>query len=155
MVETADGEIRVFILVVVLATTGDNRGHDSASCGRGELQAGHDGGFDLESIFDEEEFGECGVLAEMEHAGEPAWGWVGEDVEEVGWDAFRPDRYGAAEFLEPDLAPVLAHWAGEEFELAQDPEPFVEVEFDVLFDGGTEEPSAPASAFAVCDWAAY
>lgn len=149
-----DGEIRVFVVVVVLSTTGDNRGHDPASSGRGDLQAFHDCGFDLESIFDEEEFWECRVLAEMEHARETGRGWVGKNVEEVGWDAFRPDGYGAAELLEPDLAPVLAHWAGQELELSQDSEPFVEVEFDVLFDGGAEEAAAPASAFAVGDWAA-
>lgn len=61
----------------------------------------------------------------------------------------RPDGYRAAETLEPDFGPVLAQGAGEEFEVAEDFEPFVEVEFYVLFRGGAEEAASPAAAFAV------
>lgn len=35
--------------------------------------------------------------------------------------------------------------------MAQYSKPFVQVEFDVLFDGGAEESAAPAAAFAMCD----
>lgn len=33
--------------------------------------------------------------------------------------------------------------------MAEDAQPFVEVEFDILFDRGAEEAAAPAAAFAV------
>lgn len=38
--------------------------------------------------------------------------------------------------------------------MAEDAEPFVQVEFDVLFYSGAEEAAAPATAFAVGYWAA-
>lgn len=117
---------RVLGLFVVLTTARDDRGYDMIfGCRGGELQAPHDGGFEFESVFDEEEFWERALLPEVQHAGESGRGRVGEDVEEVGRDAFRPDGHGAAELLQPDLAPVLAHWPREEFEVAQNAEPFV------------------------------
>lgn len=75
-------------------------------------------------------------------------------MQEVGGDAFRPDGDGAAEFLEPNFAPVLAHGPWQEFEVTEDAKPFVQVEFDVLFYGGAEEAASPAPAFAVGYWAA-
>lgn len=41
--------------------------------------------------------------------------------------ALRPDSDGAVEFLEPDLAPVLAQGPWEEFQMPEDAEPFVQV----------------------------
>jgi hypothetical protein len=52
---------------------------------------------------------------------------------EVGGDAFRPDCDGAAEFLQPDLTPVLAHWSRQELEMAEDSKPFIHIEFYILF----------------------
>ena len=68
--------------------------------------------------------------------------------------ALRPDSDGAVEFLEPDLAPVLAQGPREKFQMAEDAEPFVQVEFDVLLDCGPEETAAPTPTFAVGDRAA-
>lgn len=39
--------------------------------------------------------------------------------------------------------------------MPQNSEPFVQVEFEVLFNCGTEEAAAPSSTFAVCDRSAY
>lgn len=114
-----------------------------------ELEAGHDSGFDFEAVFDKEEFRKGGLFAEVEHAGEAFGGRVGEDVEEVRRGGFGPDGNGAAELLQPDFAPILAHGPGKELEVAKDAQPFVEVEFDVLFNGGPKEAAAPATTFAV------
>jgi hypothetical protein len=70
---------------------------------------------------------------------------------EVGGDALGPDRDGAAEFLQPDLTPVLAQWSRQELEMAEDSKPFIHVEFDILFNCGPQKPSAPPAAFTMRD----
>lgn len=36
--------------------------------------------------------------------------------------------------------------------MPENAKPFVEVEFDILLNGSAEEPAAPTTAFAMCDW---
>lgn len=69
----------------------------------------------------------------------------------VGGDALGPDRNGAAEFLQPDLTPVLAQRSGQELEMAEDSKPLIHIEFDILLDRGPQKPSAPPAAFTMGD----
>lgn len=73
------------------------------------------------------------MLANMDHPHEAFWTWVGENMPEVRRNALWPDCDSAAEFLEPDLAPILAQRSWEEFQMPQNAEPFVQVKLDVLF----------------------
>lgn len=69
----------------------------------------------------------------------------------VGGDALGPDRNCAAEFLQPDLTPVLAQRSGQELEMAEDSKPLIHIEFDILLDRGPQKPSAPPAAFTMGD----
>lgn len=125
----------------------------------GALAAAHhdalfDQTLDLHAIGDEQQLGEGALLTGLQHARQPVGRRVAEDVPEVAGLAFRPDGDRAAEALQPDLGPVLAERARQEFEVAEHLEPFVQVEFEVLLGGGAEEAAAPAAAAAVRDGAA-
>lgn len=85
----------------------------------------------------------------MQHARQSLRSRIGEDSPEVGDDGARPDGDGAAELLEPDFGPVLAEGSRKKFEVAEDFEPFVKVEFEVLLGGTAEKTAAPAAAAAV------
>lgn len=67
----------------------------------------------------------------------------------VGRNALGPDCNGAAEFLQPDLTPVLAQRSRQELEMAEDSKPFIHIQFDILFDRGPQKPSAPPTAFTM------
>lgn len=87
----------------------------SGGAGRGEaVKTIQDGEFDFETVLDELDFGERALLACAEHAREALRAGIGEYVVEVGRDCFWPDSHSATEFLEPDFAPVLAHWSREQ-----------------------------------------
>lgn len=39
--------------------------------------------------------------------------------------------------------------------MSKNSKPFVQIKFDVLFDGSAQETAAPATSFAVRDWSPY
>lgn len=52
----------------------------------------------------------------------------------------------AVKLLQPDPGPVLVHKLGQEFQVAQDFEPFGEIQLQKLFNRGRQESSTPAFA---------
>ena len=118
-------------------------------------QAIHDLHLNPVAIPDELDLSKRTPLTLVQHPRQPIRTRVGKDVVKIRGDGFWPDGHGAAKFLQPDLAPVLAHGSREEFEVAQDFEPFVQVEFDVLLDRTAQEASTPASSPSMGYWTAY
>lgn len=95
-----------------------------------------DDSLDLHAIRDKAELGPAAFLPCGEHSPQSCWVGIAQDVPEVAEDALRPDRDRPTEALEPDLAPVLAKWAGKQLEMSEDLEVFLEVELDGCFKGG-------------------
>lgn len=60
-----------------------------------------------------------------------------------------PYRNRAGKLLKPDFGPVLTQGARKEFEVSDDFEPFVEIEFEILFCCATEETTSPAASATV------
>ena len=51
--------------------------------------------------------------------------------------------------MQPDFRPILSQGSRKKFEVPQYFEPFVEIEFEVLFCCAAEESTAPATTAAV------
>ena len=110
---------------------------------------------DLHPVRDEQQLREGRALPGLQHPREAFRGRVGQDVVKITELALRPNGHGAAELLQPDLRPVLAQRPWQQLEVAQDFQPFVEIEFEVLLGRGTEEAASPATAFPMGDGTAH
>lgn len=96
LVQSLDHRI---LLVWFRVSTREYRRQRTSTCGRALLESPHDRVLDVQPVLDELDFGECTLLAKMNHARKTLWGRIGEDMIKVGWYGFRPDSHSATEFL--------------------------------------------------------
>lgn len=89
--------------------------------------------FQLGPVCDKLQLRESRLLAHVDHASQSLWRGVRQDVNEVRGDGLGPNGNRSAKTLQPQLAPVLTQGSWQKFEVAENLEPFVEIEFEILW----------------------